>query len=80
MFAYHSAEFCLFEAVYPLPFGHPLLQGGRSLRLFQYSVALLIFMRRPTPLNPLNLLNPLPLFRTQSKGDTPQGQPLNPEP
>ena len=24
----HSAEFCLFEAVHPLPFGHPLLQGG----------------------------------------------------
>uniref|UniRef100_UPI004024F0ED hypothetical protein n=1 Tax=Dialister sp. TaxID=1955814 RepID=UPI004024F0ED len=57
-----------------------LLQGGRSLRLFQYSVALLIFMRRPIPLNPLNLLNPLSLFRTQSKGDTPQGQLLNLEP
>ena len=24
----HSAEFCLFEAAHPLPFGHPLLQGG----------------------------------------------------
>ena len=24
----HSAEFCLFEAVHPLPFGHPLLQRG----------------------------------------------------
>ena len=29
--ASHSAEFCLFEAVYPLPFGHPLLQGGDAL-------------------------------------------------
>ena len=48
----HSAEFCLFEAVYPLPFGHPLLQGGRALRLFQYSAALLIFMRRTTPIEP----------------------------
>ena len=47
----HSAEFCLFEAVHPLPFGHPLLQGGgkkRVLRLFQNSAALLIFMRRTT--------------------------------
>ena len=45
----HSAKFCLFEAVYPLPFGHPLLQGGvRVLRLFQYSATLLIFMRRTT--------------------------------
>ena len=46
----HSAEFCLFEAVYPLPFGHPpFFKGGRALRLFQYSAALLIFMRRTTP-------------------------------
>ena len=29
----HSAEFCLFEAVYPLPFGHPLLQGGTRFTL-----------------------------------------------
>ena len=29
----HSAEFCLFEAVYPLPFGHPLLQGGTRFKL-----------------------------------------------
>ena len=29
----HSAKFCLFEAVYPLPFGHPLLQGGTRFTL-----------------------------------------------
>ena len=29
----HSAEFCLFEAVYPLPFGHPLLQGETRFTL-----------------------------------------------
>ncbi len=40
----HSAEFCLFEAVYPLPFGHPpFFKGERVLRLFQYSAALLYF-------------------------------------
>ena len=46
----HSAEFCLFEAVHPLPFGHPLLQGGgnafyvyfKTLRRFY------TFMRRTT--------------------------------
>ena len=32
----------------------------------------------PPPLNLLNLLNPLNLFRTQSKGDTPHGLTLNP--
>ena len=32
------------------------------------------------PLNPLNLLNPPNLFRTQSKGAPPQGLTLNPEP
>ena len=80
MFAYHSAEFCLFEAVYPLPFGHPLLQGGTLFTLISILRGASDFMRRPIPLNPLNLLNPLPRFRTQSKGDTPQGQPLNPEP
>ncbi len=35
----HSAEFCLFEAVYPLPFGHPFSKGERVLSLFQYSAA-----------------------------------------
>ena len=34
----------------------------------------------PPPLNPPNLLNPLNLFRTYSKGSTPQGLTLNPEP
>ena len=37
----HSAEFCLFEAAHPLPFGHPFFKGGRVWRLFQYSAALL---------------------------------------
>ena len=32
------------------------------------------------PLNPLNLLNPPNLFRTQSKDAPPQGLTLNPEP
>ena len=32
------------------------------------------------PLNPLNLLNPPNLFRTQSKGAPPQGLTLNPKP
>ena len=31
-----------------------------------------------TPMNPLNLLNPPNLFRTQSKGGTPHGLTLNP--
>ena len=44
----HSAEFCLFEAVYPLPFGHPLLQGGTRFTLISILRALLIFMRHTT--------------------------------
>ena len=49
-----------------------VLQGGsldyarddNGAKRYQNSAALLIFMRRTTPLNPLNLLNPPNLFRT----------------
>ena len=39
-----------------------------------------IFLCAAPPLNLLNLLNPLNLFRTESKDTTPEGLTLNPEP
>ena len=40
---FHSAEFYLFEAVYPLPFGHPLLQGGTHFTLTQNQLSKSLF-------------------------------------
>ncbi len=37
-------------------------------------------MRRTFPALPVEPIEPAPLFRKQSKGSTPQGLPLNPEP
>ena len=52
MFAYHSAEFCLFEAVYPLPFGHPLLQGGTLFTLISILRGASDFYAPPHPVEP----------------------------
>ena len=46
----HSAEFYLFEAVHPLPFGHPpLLQGGNAFYVYFKTLRrFYTFMRRTT--------------------------------
>ena len=45
----HSAEFCLFEAVHPLPFGHPLLQRGDAFGVYFNTLRrFYTFMRRTT--------------------------------
>ena len=47
---------------------------------YQNSRRFHMIMRRTTPLNPLNLLNPPNLFQTESKGSTPKGLTPNPAP
>ena len=64
----HSAEFCLFEAVYPLPFGHPLLQGGTRFALISILRGASIFLRRTTPVEPSELVKPAPPLSHAIKG------------
>ena len=57
--SYHSAEFCLFEAVYPLPFGHLLLQGGTRLTLFsKLPRRFIIYATHLHPVEPLEPIEP----------------------
>ena len=62
----HSAEFCLFEAVHPLPFGHPLLQGGNAFYVYFKTLRrFYTFMRRTT-------ISHFSFLISNSKSSTPQ--------
>ncbi len=60
----------------PCPSGTPFFKGGRALRLFQYSAALLIFMRRTDFLEPFEPIEPdEPLSRAIKGRPAPQAYP-----
>ena len=64
----------------PCPSGTPFFKGGRALRLFQYSAALLIFMRRTTIPHSSFLIPHSSFeqsFQTELKGAPPHRPTLN---